>query len=227
MPEGPLTKTLILEIALPDVWAEDFDGEDMRQFYGDEDGSPLTREQLLEAVDNEMGMITGGHVRVVILTGSKGGDELQRMDGWIVGASVEPRASDHEGEKDERLDYYEEQWVEQEHRRLRDAGGTRPPQEQQLAEQVKQVLDELPPEPMPGGFIAPDKYLGEPLRGSCYCGDLSWTRRHYGRVTHKHGCPARTDSYCQSHPEGCPDEVRPPQEQDAGDAQSASSGGET
>ena len=117
MPETPLTKTLILEIALPDFWAEDFDGEDMRDFYGD--GAPLTPEQMLDALSEEAGFITGGHVRVLILTGSKGGNELQRMDGWIIGASVVARAPDHERAKDDRLDYYEERWAEQEARRLR------------------------------------------------------------------------------------------------------------
>lgn len=38
----------------------------------------------------------------------------------------------------------------------------------------------------------------------CYCGSLEWTVRHYGRITHKHGCPARTDPFCQSHRDGCP-----------------------
>lgn len=122
MSDEPLTKTLILEIALPDFWAEDFDGEDMRAFYGDEDGSPLTPEQMMDALSEEAGMITGGHVRVITLTGSKGGNELQRMEGWIVGARVVPREPDHERTKDERLDDHEEEWVEQEHRRLRDEG---------------------------------------------------------------------------------------------------------
>ena len=37
-----------------------------------------------------------------------------------------------------------------------------------------------------------------------YCGSLDWTKKQYGRVTHKHGCPAREDTFCQSHPDGCP-----------------------
>lgn len=37
-----------------------------------------------------------------------------------------------------------------------------------------------------------------------YCGFLDWTNETYGRLTHKHACPLRTDSYCQSHPKGCP-----------------------
>jgi hypothetical protein len=32
-----------------------------------------------------------------------------------------------------------------------------------------------------------------------YCGDLDWTVKHYGRITHKHACPVRTDPYCQTH----------------------------
>lgn len=42
------------------------------------------------------------------------------------------------------------------------------------------------------------------LRAKCYCGYLDWTVATYGRLSHKHGCPARRDSWCQSHPEGCP-----------------------
>jgi hypothetical protein len=40
------------------------------------------------------------------------------VDGFIVGARVVPREPDHEREKDDRLDYHEEQWVEEEARRL-------------------------------------------------------------------------------------------------------------
>lgn len=37
-----------------------------------------------------------------------------------------------------------------------------------------------------------------------YCGSLDWTVEQYGRVTHKHSCPKRTDTFCQTHPNGCP-----------------------
>jgi hypothetical protein len=36
------------------------------------------------------------------------------------------------------------------------------------------------------------------------CGGLAWTVEKWGRLTHKHGCPHRTDPFCQTHPEGCP-----------------------
>jgi hypothetical protein len=36
-----------------------------------------------------------------------------------------------------------------------------------------------------------------------HCGSLAWTVEKWGRVTHKHGCPNRTDPWCQSHPAGC------------------------
>lgn len=36
-----------------------------------------------------------------------------------------------------------------------------------------------------------------------YCGPLGWTVARYGCVTHKHGCPYRTDTFCQAHPRGC------------------------
>jgi hypothetical protein len=38
----------------------------------------------------------------------------------------------------------------------------------------------------------------------CHCGYLDWTVKQYGQITHKHACPARTDAFCQSHPQGCP-----------------------
>jgi hypothetical protein len=33
-----------------------------------------------------------------------------------------------------------------------------------------------------------------------YCGDLGWTVERYGRVTHKQGCPHRTDPWHQGEP---------------------------
>ncbi len=44
----------------------------------------------------------------------------------------------------------------------------------------------------------------DPLTEYGHCGSLAWTVEKWGRVTHKHGCPNRTDPYCQSHPDGCP-----------------------
>lgn len=39
-----------------------------------------------------------------------------------------------------------------------------------------------------------------------FCGALGWTVKQWGRVTHKHSCPNRTDPFCQTHPQGCPAE---------------------
>lgn len=33
-----------------------------------------------------------------------------------------------------------------------------------------------------------------------YCGDLEWTVRQYGRLTHKEACPYRKDSWSQTYP---------------------------
>jgi hypothetical protein len=41
------------------------------------------------------------------------------------------------------------------------------------------------------------------------CGDLEWTIGVLGHVAHKHECPHRTDSYCQTHPHGCPSRSLP------------------
>lgn len=35
----------------------------------------------------------------------------------------------------------------------------------------------------------------------CYCGSLDWTVERYGRVTHKEGCPRRTDPWHQGDPQ--------------------------
>jgi len=35
------------------------------------------------------------------------------------------------------------------------------------------------------------------------CGSLDWTVEKWGRVTHKHACPNRTEPWCQTHPEWC------------------------
>jgi len=34
-----------------------------------------------------------------------------------------------------------------------------------------------------------------------YCGDLGWTVRKYGRITHKEACPHRTDPWSQTYPQ--------------------------
>lgn len=58
----------------------------------------------------------------------------------------------------------------------------------------------MPPLPRPKGKIPP-------LEPHCksYCGFLGWTVERYGRITHKHSCPVRTDNFCQSHPTECLD----------------------
>jgi hypothetical protein len=33
-----------------------------------------------------------------------------------------------------------------------------------------------------------------------YCGELEWTIRTYGRVTHKENCPWRTERFSQTFP---------------------------
>jgi hypothetical protein len=37
-----------------------------------------------------------------------------------------------------------------------------------------------------------------------HCGSLDWTLGEYGVITHKHTCPRRTTTFCQSHRDGCP-----------------------
>lgn len=42
-----------------------------------------------------------------------------------------------------------------------------------------------------------------------YCGSLGWTVEKFGRVTHKESCPHRCEPWCQSHPDGCPEDGQP------------------
>lgn len=123
MPEAvkpKLTRTLIYEIALPDFYAEDLDPADevLIEMYGTTEGQQqLTDEEMFDAITESSGMITGGHVRVMILTGSEAGNLLQVVDGFLVGGRVVPRVPDHEREKDDRLDDAEADYVQFEARR--------------------------------------------------------------------------------------------------------------
>lgn len=117
-----LKHTLVLEIALPDFNCDDYiedEGmvETLRMMLDTDDPTP---EQIGQQVLDDSGETSGGFVRLSILTGSKDGNELQRVDGFILGAKVVPRQPDHERERDERLIEHEERWVESEARRLRE-----------------------------------------------------------------------------------------------------------
>lgn len=117
--KATLTRTLIYEIALPDFYAEDLDPTDqvLIEMYGTTEGQQqLTDEEMFDAITESSGMITGGHVRVMILTGETG-NLLQVVDGFLVGGRVVPRVPDHEREKDDRLDDAEADYVQFEARR--------------------------------------------------------------------------------------------------------------
>lgn len=48
-----------------------------------------------------------------------------------------------------------------------------------------------------------------PIERCDYCGPLEWTKSRFRRVTHKHNCPHREDSFCQAHPSMCGEPVVP------------------
>ena len=52
----------------------------------------------------------------------------------------------------------------------------------------------------PHEFFIPEPPVAVP-DPACYCGYLGWTVERYGRVTHKQGCPARTDPWHQGNPQ--------------------------
>ena len=117
-----LKHTLVLEVSLPDFNCDDYiedEGmvEALRMMLDTDDPTP---EQIGEQVLDDSGETSGGFVRLSILTGSMAGNELQRIDGFILSAKVVPRQPDHARERDERLIEHEEQWIESEARRLRE-----------------------------------------------------------------------------------------------------------
>jgi len=108
------SRTLILEIALPDFYCEDYrlDGPD-----------PYMNQALAEAVEYEpdgatpewLGWqalddsgLTTHRVNLSILLGSKDGNFLERVKGQLVGQRIVERTPEHELSDDDRLDFYEE-----------------------------------------------------------------------------------------------------------------------
>jgi hypothetical protein len=90
-------RTLILEIALPDYYLEDWD-ETVEFYPGDAD--------TLEMIENESGLCSP-RVNLTLLLGGKDGTWAERISGQIVGARVVPRENEHELSDDSRLDDYE------------------------------------------------------------------------------------------------------------------------
>ena len=104
-----LSRTLILEIAVPDFNCEDYtsDDEAVAMWLDLEDGQQATPEQLAEAALEDSGLTTP-RINLAILLGSKEGNFLERVRGQLVGARIVPRTPDHELADDDRLDDAEE-----------------------------------------------------------------------------------------------------------------------
>lgn len=74
-----LTRLLVLEIALPDYYAEDLTPEAADEFMdGDMD----------ELIHGSLCLVTP-HVRLIATTGDKGGTETQDVEGIVLGGRVE------------------------------------------------------------------------------------------------------------------------------------------
>jgi hypothetical protein len=112
MGDSTRTRTLILEIALPDFYCEDYrlDGND-----------PYMNEALTEALNGDEPTpewfgwqalqdsgLTTHRVNLAILLGSKDGNFLERVKGQLVGQRIVARTPEHELSDDTRLDEYEE-----------------------------------------------------------------------------------------------------------------------
>ena len=108
-----LTRTLILEIAVPDFNCEDYrlDGPDryMNEALSeaaelDPDGA--TPEWFGWQALNDSGLTTS-RINLAILLGSKDGNFLERVKGQLIGQRIVPRTAEPELSDDDRLDYYE------------------------------------------------------------------------------------------------------------------------
>lgn len=84
---------------------------------------------------------------------------------------------------------------------------------QDLADLLRRVVVTLEAcgVPKDGPDNGVDGHPSTQLQPTCYgyCGDLGWTVRDHGRVTHKQSCPRRCEPWCQTHPEGCPEDCVP------------------
>ncbi len=116
-PTAPQERTLILEIAVPDFYCEDFrlDGSDphMNAALADIlelDGAEPTPEWFGEQALEDCGLTTP-RVNLSILLGSKDGNFLERIKGQLVGQRIVERVPEHELSDDTRLDDYEERDV--------------------------------------------------------------------------------------------------------------------
>lgn len=107
-------RTLILEIALPDFYCEDYrlDGSDpyMNEALAEAleiDGAEPTPEWFGWRALDDSGLTTH-RINLTILLGSKDGNFLERVKGQLVGHRIVPRTPEHELSDDDRLDDYEE-----------------------------------------------------------------------------------------------------------------------
>lgn len=110
------SRTLILEIALPDFNCDDYrvdeDAPDefmveaLRDMAEAEDAE-ITPEWLGWQALDDSGLTTS-RVNLAILLGSKDGNFLERVKGQLVGQRIVERVPEHELSDDDRLDYYEE-----------------------------------------------------------------------------------------------------------------------
>ena len=111
-----LSRTLILEVALPDFNCDDYRvdaaapdeimAEVLREM-AEVEGVEITPEWLAEHALEDSGLTTP-RINLAILLGSKDGNFLERVKGQLVGARIVPRTPDHELADDDRLDDAEE-----------------------------------------------------------------------------------------------------------------------
>lgn len=100
--ETKLTRTLLLTIAVPDVWAEDLTMEQAQEFYGGD---------FNEMAYNELALISST-VKLFIATGDKGGNDVHDLRGVIVGFEVDGRDPKYDEPEDERLTAGIDEWAE-------------------------------------------------------------------------------------------------------------------
>lgn len=99
--ENELTKTLLLTLALPDMYVEDLTQEYADEYYG---------SNVMEQVFEALGLITST-ARLLLLRGDMGGNEVMTQHAVLIDASIVERTVTHNQPEDERfaeeLEYYE------------------------------------------------------------------------------------------------------------------------
>lgn len=113
MSKPELTHTLLITLALPDVYVEDLTEEALREVGW------LLHDT--DAIYDGLSLVSRT-ARLLLATGDKGGNELQDSRAVILSMDVQPRADEHDEPEDERLTEMIQNWCLWEAHRIEGEG---------------------------------------------------------------------------------------------------------